>query len=177
MFAQIQHSLSRFLEIPAVSRLRRNHGLEHATLHVLSERYPNLPMGGQSSTSGFRLLGNLSTEAVYEGVQEALRRLQTGQHTLAVHPNCGTNYVTAGSLAGVAGAVAMMGAGKRLRNKLERLPLAAAFATAALIFAQPVARQLQAKVTTSGYPGKLEVVEIRRIQRSSIIIHQVITRG
>ena len=25
----------------AVSRIRRNHGLEHATLHVLAEKYPH----------------------------------------------------------------------------------------------------------------------------------------
>jgi hypothetical protein len=116
-------------------------------------------------------------EAVQMAVDEALRRLQAGEAKLAVHPNCGTNFVTAGTLSGLAGAASMLGVGRRTRDKLERLPLTAVMATMALIMAYPLGLKLQEKVTTSGKPGTLRVVEIKVIQRGSLTIHQVLTQG
>ncbi len=161
----------------AISRIRRNHGLEHATLHILAERYPKVSMAGHSSASGFWLLGDVSTEDVQTAVSEALSRMRAGERNLAVHPNCGTNFVASGAVAGVAGAAAMFGVGRRWQDKLERLPLAATLATLGLIMAQPLGLKLQEKVTTSGDPGDLEVVEIIPSTRGRIKAHRVITRG
>ena len=61
-------------------------------------------MAGHSTAAGFRLMGEIPTEAVQSAVEEALRRLQAGESKLAVHPNCGTNFVTAGTLSGLAAA-------------------------------------------------------------------------
>jgi hypothetical protein len=158
-------------------RLRRNHGLEHATLNILSKRFPNTPMGGHSSINGFWLLGEIPTEAVQKAVQEGLHRMKNGEHQLAVHANCGTNFAVSGTLAGVAGASAMLGVGKRLRDKLDRLALAASLATMALILSQPLGLLLQANVTTSGEPGDLEVVEIVQTHQGWITAHHVITQG
>ena len=171
------HLISSILHISWVDRIRRNHGLEHATLHVLSQRYPRQPMAGRSSTWGFWLIGEVPTEAVTSAVQEALARLKAGERHLAVHPNCGTNFATSGTLAGVAGAMAMFGAGQRLRDKLERLPLAASFATLALIISQPLALSVQAHITTSGVPGDLEVARIASMRRGGIQAYQVFTKG
>ncbi|MBE9507029.1 MAG: hypothetical protein IMY86_03185, partial [Chloroflexi bacterium] len=55
-------SLLAFLDLPPVSRVRRNHALEHATMHVLSERYRNLRLVGRSSLWGFYIYGNVPTE-------------------------------------------------------------------------------------------------------------------
>jgi hypothetical protein len=88
------------LGVPAVSSIRRNHGLEHATLHILSQRYPGLSMAGHSNSTGFWLFGDVPTEAVKSAVDEALQRMRSGEHNLAVHANCGTNFVTAGTVAG-----------------------------------------------------------------------------
>jgi hypothetical protein len=167
----------KFLGTPAVSSIRRNHGLEHATLHVLSRRHPKLNMAGHSNTNGFWLLGDIPTEEVKSAVEEALRRMGAGEHNLAVHANCGTNFVTAGTLAGVAGALAMFGVGRRWQDRLERLPLAASLATMALILAHPLGLKIQEQVTTSGVPGDLRVVEIIPTQRGRFKAHQVITRG
>lgn len=169
--------LQSFLEIPIVSRIRRNHGLEHASLHVLAKRLPGRSMGGHSNPDGFWLVGELPTEAVQESVQEALQRLQSGEAHLAVHPGCGTNFATAGSLAGLAGVMGMWGAGPRKRDKLERLPLVATLATLALILAQPLGLRLQKLVTTSGDPGNMEIVEIIPTRRGTLKVHRVITRG
>ena len=35
-----------FLSLPFVRRIRRNHGLEHATIHVLSRKIKNAEHGG-----------------------------------------------------------------------------------------------------------------------------------
>jgi hypothetical protein len=71
----------------------------------------------------------------------------------------------------------MAGVGPRVRDKLDRIPLAASLATLALIASQPLALLLQARLTTSGEPGDLEVVEIRPTRRSGIMAHHVITQG
>jgi len=169
--------LSAVLETPVLSRIRRNHGLEHATLHVLAQRNPRLNMAGHSTAAGFRLAGNIPTEAVQSAVEEALTRLRAGERQLAIHPNCGTNFVTAGMLSGLAGASAMLGVGGRTRDKLERLPLAAMLATLALIAALPLGLQIQREVTTSGQPGELDVVSISRMERGGLVIHFVQTQG
>ncbi len=166
-----------FLNLPFLSRIRRNHGLEHATLHILSQRNPGINLAGHSDIGGFWLLGDVEDEQVESAVHEALQRLRGGENHLAVHPNCGTNFVAAGTLAGVAAALAMLGSGKRLRDRLERIPLAASFATLALMLAQPLGLRLQEQVTTSGSPGNLQVTEIIASRRGRLNVHRIVTRG
>lgn len=160
-----------------ISRIRRNHGLEHATMTILAQRFPNTPMAGRSDTAGFWLLGDVPTDAVQEAAAEGLSRMKAGEHYLAVHPHCGTNYVVSGTFAGLAGATAMAGVGPRVRDKLDRMPLAASLATLALIASQPLALLLQARLTTSGEPGDLEIAEIVPTRRGGIVAHHVITKG
>jgi len=169
--------LNTGLNIPLISRIRRNHGLEHATLHILSQRFPRKNMAGHSDMKGFWILGDVPTEEVNSAVQEALTRLQSGEEQLAVHPNCGTNFATAGISAGLAASLAMFGAGNRLRNKLERIPLAITLATLALIIAQPLGMKVQKEITTSGQPEGLEVVEIRQTRRGRVPAHRILTTG
>jgi hypothetical protein len=169
--------LDPILNIPLISRIRRNHGLEHASLHILAERHPGLRMGGYSDFNGFWLVGDLTVEQIKQAAGEALKRMKAGEHHLAVHPNCGTNFATAGSLAGLAGVFGMWRVGDRKRDKLERLPMVAAFATLALILAQPLGLRVQQHITTCGQPGELEVVNILPAQRRRIKAHRVLTRG
>ena len=165
------------VKIPWFSRVRRNHGLEHATLHVLARRNPSQSMAGHSDSKGFWLIGDISTEDVETAVHEALQRMQAGEENLAVHPNCGTNFATAGTMAGMAGAAAMFGVGPRKRDKLDRMALAATLATLALMFAQPVGLFIQRYFTTSGVPETLRVVEIIPSQRGKLKAHRVLTQG
>ena len=169
--------LSGILDSSFVSRVRRNHGLEHATLHILAERLPGRPLAGHSDWRGFWIVGDIETADLNLAVNEALLRLNTGESQLAIHPFCGTNFVTAGVLAGGAAALAMFGAGRRFQQKLERLPLAISMATMALIFAQPLGMSLQKQVTTSGVPGTLRVVRILSHPHARIKTHRVLTEG
>ena len=164
------------LNFAPISRIRRNHGLEHATLHVLAQRFPRTSFAGHSDVAGFWVLGDVSSRDLQAAVHEALRRLQGGEHLLAVHPNCGTNFATSGVMAGGAAALVMLRNG-RLREKMERIPLAMALATAALILSQPLGLLAQQRLTTSGKPEGLEIVEIIPSRRGRLTAHRVVTAG
>ena len=87
-----------------IARIRRNHGLEHATIHVLSEGHKRFSAQGNSDHRGFHLniYGDVTGEEVAAAVAEAHRRLRSGERHLAVHPNCGTVLVTTAMLATLA---------------------------------------------------------------------------
>lgn len=163
------------LDAYPIGMIRRNHGLEHATLHVLSRRFPHRRLAGHSDAGGFWIVGQVTEADLRTAVDEALGRLRAGEANLAVHPNCGTNLVTAGVLAGLSAGFAMFGAGRRTRDKFERLPLAVVLSTVALIIAQPLGLLLQSQVTTSGAPGGLQVVEIKSTLRGQVPAHRVVT--
>jgi hypothetical protein len=177
MSQPLQYNLSGILDLPMISHIRRNHGLEHATLHTLALKLPQAMLVGHSDIGGFWIIGDVPSETLHAAVQEAIARLRSGERQLAVHPNCGTNYVTAGAMAGLAGAAAMLGTGKRWQDKLAHLPFAAALATIALIISQPLGLLLQARVTTSGDPGSLEVISITHKSQGRMTIHRIQTRG
>lgn len=170
-------AMATILDMPYLSRIRRNHGLEHATLHLLSQRIPAGSFSGHSDAGGFWIIGDVSREEVGAVVQEALLRMKAGEKNLAVHPNCGTNFVTSGILAGLAGFVAFAGGGHRLRDRLERLPLAATLSILALILARPLGLLLQQEVTTSGNPGGMQIVSVASNRRGRWLAHRVRTTG
>jgi hypothetical protein len=165
-------SLQSILSYHPIDRIRRNHGLEHATIHVLTAR-KRRSLAGYSNTGGFWLMGDVPTSEVESAANEALHRMKHGEPDLAIHPGCGTNYVTMGIFGALAAFTAFLGA-RTFRDKLERLPMAMAFIMGALIVAQPVGMKLQAQVTTNGHVGTLEVAEVRRINSN---MHRVETRG
>jgi hypothetical protein len=146
-------------------------------LHLLARKYPRTSMAGHSDLSGFWILGDVPTDDVGAAAVEALLRMKAGETNLAVHPNCGTNLATTGFLASLAGFLVMLGAGRRLRDKLERLPAAISLATLAVFLARPLGYFFQANVTASGEPGTLEIVEVRPAKRGWMRAHRVVTRG
>jgi hypothetical protein len=160
------------LNLPLIARVRRNHALEHATIHVLTEKRRPVSVVGRSTFNGYYLYGHLSTDLVTEAAHEALARLRAGEHHLAIHPNCGTNLVTAGSMAGLA-TFAVLGGSKKRR--LDMLPNALLAATVALVLAQPLGPRLQAHVTTSADVGDLTIKGVRREQRGNLTVHFVET--
>lgn len=127
-----------------LEKVRRNHGIEHATVHVLSEWIPNLSAVGRADGNGFAILSDVTPEQLADAAQEALRRMKNGQGNLAVHPRCGTQLVTLGALTALAAFVVL---GRRPR--VSRLPDAMLATTLAAIVAQPLGLQLQKYVTTS----------------------------
>jgi hypothetical protein len=164
------------LDLPVISRIRRNHGLEHATITLLSQRFPYHRMAGYSFPGGFFLLGDVPTEEVREVVAQALSRMNNGERQLAVHPNCGTNYTVSGILAGTMAWLGMAGA-KSKRDQFERLPLVIALATLGFMVSAPLGPKVQEYITTSGDPQGLAVVDIFPVRFGRFSIHRVITKG
>ena len=169
--------LRPFLDHPIISRIRRNHGLEHATIHILSERIHGVSLAGRSTPGGFYLYGKVPTQDVAQAAQEALSRMNNGEHHLALHPGCGTNFVTAGAFAAVAAFLAVAGAGRGVRSRLRRLPAMTLAITAALIVSQPAGFAVQRYITTSGEPGSLEIISVRMLSGRPFAVHRVETRG
>ena len=154
-------------------RLRQHHGIEHATMSLLSRRTPGIQLAARSDFEGFSVFGEVDTAALRAAAEEALARLQAGQADLAVHPNCGTNLVTAGTLAGVAAFVAGSG---RQRSAWDRLPSAILAATLAMIAAVPLGRLMQEHVTTSPDVADLRLIEVARLNGGPVMRHRVVIR-
>jgi hypothetical protein len=125
---------------------------------------------------GFWVVGEISTDMLAVAVQEALARLRAGEIGLAIHPNCGTNFVASGFLAGLAAWISMLGTGSGFRRKAERLPIVISLVTLTIILANPIGPLLQAKITTEPNIGSLEVVRIERGMRQTVPIHRVVTK-
>lgn len=165
-----------FFDSPLITKIRRNHGLEHATIYVLSERHKKLSLVGRSDAAGFTLYGPVDTAEVRYAAQEALRRLRRGEADLAVHPRCGTVLATTGLLTGLAAFVALgLESGSRRRLHWSSLPTAILAATLAAIVAQPLGMFLQKEYTTSGHPANLEIRNISVNPNARIITHRVET--
>ena len=160
------------LDTPLISETRRNHALEHATIHILSSRFPGRGMAGHSNPTGFFLIGNLPVEEVRSAASEALARLQNGESRLAIHPGCGTNYAVTGALAALLALVGVSGT-RNTRERLERFPLLVLLSILAFVLGQPLGMELQKQVTTQADPGGLAIVDVYSISKT---VHRTVTR-
>jgi hypothetical protein len=179
MLEQLAHYSAPVLTLPVIRRTRRNHGLEHATIHVLSRK--RYQLSGRSDETGFVLLGQVETKDVEAAVNEALRRMKNGEHGLAIHPNCGTNLLTTGFLASLVGFIGLSGV--KRRESLNRLPTVMVAMMVVILFSPLLGMELQRLFTTDGDPQDLEVLRIQRRQfrlpfmQAPIVVHRVSTRS
>jgi len=164
------------LDLPYILETRRNHALEHATIHMLSAKYPDRHLAGHSNPTGFYILGNVSTEDLQSSVTEAWTRLRAGESQLAVHPGCGTNFATTAFMAGTFAWFPLSGT-KSLRRRFWLLPFAIAFGVLGFLVSQPLGPVLQEKVTTEADLGDLRVESIKPVRSRGATLHRVITRN
>jgi len=169
--------LTDLLNWGPLSSVRRNHALEHATINLLTRKMPGASLAGYSDWRGFWIFGDVDTEELQITIDEALVKLREGESNLAIHPNCGTNYVTTGFLVGTAAWLGMAGTGSGFRRKLDRWPLVISLVTMTLILSQPLGPLVQARLTTESRPGDLRVTQIMRYQRNGLPAHRVSTQG
>jgi hypothetical protein len=139
--------------------VRENHALEHATIVLLSRRYPNVRFAGISFAAGFFIFGDIPTEAILPAAQEALGRLRGSEPELAIHEHCGTNLAMAGFL--TASATLSVARLKKPYNSFNNVVLAA---TAAIILARPLGLLAQKYVTTHTPNQSMNVIDVTRIQ-------------
>ena len=142
-----------------IDAVRRNHALEHGTVAVLLARHGPMRIAGRASGNGFLILGDVETEELTASAEEALRRMQAGQASLAVSPLCGTNIAVAGFAAAAAATAVLSGTGR----PQSRLPNAFAAAVLGVIAAQPIGRLVQQHLTTRPDLEDVEVVGTKTI--------------
>ena len=159
------------LDLPFILETRRNHALEHATLHMLAHTNTG-NMAGHSNPTGFFLLGNFSTPDVWVCATEALERLREGESRLAIHAGCGTNMATTALLAGTLSWSVLRGA-KSTLMKILLLPIAVAMAVVGVFLARPLGPWLQKYVTTEANIGHMQIIDIIPIRKG---VHRVITK-
>lgn len=172
-----------------ISRIRRNHGLEHATIHVLTENFKQFSAQGNSDHRGFSLnvYGDINDDQVEAAVQEARQRLRNGEYHLAVHPNCGTVLVTTAALAtlavqlvfGVDSLRSEYSPNNRLVTLINTGPMAVLMAVLAIIVSRPLGMKLQAQYTTDGHIGDMEIVRVKKVSPSIItrLFHVLLAGG
>lgn len=75
-------------------RTRRNHALEHATIHFLAEAGIR-DMGGRASAGGFRIFGGASPLAIRRAFDQVRELIEAQRPLSHVSRHCGSNRVTA----------------------------------------------------------------------------------
>jgi len=162
------------LNLPLILETRRNHALEHATLHILAEggRTHKTSMAGHSNPTGFYLLGDLQLEDIASAAIEAMSRLKAGESGLAVHPGCGTNLVAAAVLPATFAWAPLRGA-RSTRWRLLLIPLALTFAVFGYLLSKPLGPWLQKYITTEADLGDMKIVEILFVRKG---VHRIITK-
>jgi hypothetical protein len=138
--------------------IRRNHALEHATLHVLKETCPDLRLAGRSDWSGFWVYGQVSTDTLTSAATAALQKLQNGEADLAIHPQCGTNLMAGIALVALASEAALRSPWRPLWRRVVLWMMGIG---AALALAKPLGSRLQRSVTTWPNVDQLRVVSVR----------------
>ena len=94
----------------AIRRTRQHHAIEHATIHLLTARFPGQRFSGLSDAFGFTIYADVDEADLWRAVDDAITRMKAGEAGLAIHPNCGTNLATTALLATGAALISMAAA-------------------------------------------------------------------
>lgn len=88
-------------QIATNPKLRKNHGLEHATINILEKEYGYNDLAGYAEEDGFYIMGVNNTVYVEEAARKGLRLMQKGKEELAIHKRCGTSMTVANFLSAI----------------------------------------------------------------------------
>ncbi len=144
-----------------IDDIRRNHGLEHATVAVLLARHGPQRLAGRAAADGFFIFGRVDEGALRSCVEEALARMQRGETSLAVSPLCGTNIAVTGAVTAAA-TMATLARGPR-GGVRDRFGNAFTAAMLGVVLAQPLGRLVQTHLTTRADLDGVELVGIRTL--------------
>ena len=160
------------LDLSPYLATRRNHALEHATIHVLSRKYADKNLAGHSNPTGFFLFGDLDLEDIRSAIEEAMSRLRAGESHLAIHPGCGTNLATSMVLPATLAWAPFQGT-RSNRSRFLLIPVAVTFAVLGYALSKPLGPWLQRHVTTEADLGNLQVTEILIVRKG---VYRVVTK-
>ena len=159
------------LDLPYILETRRNHALEHATLHVLARTH-KISMAGHSNPTGFFIFGELRTEDIRAALNEAYTRLRAGERELAIHPGCGTNLIATAFLPATLAWMPLQST-RSMRWRLLLIPLALIFGVFGFFLSKPLGTWLQRNITTEADLGNMRVVDLTLVRKG---VHRIITR-
>ena len=160
------------LDFPPFLATRRNHALEHATLHILARKYKDKNLAGHSNPTGFFLFGDMAMDDIRNAINEAMTRLHAGESGLAIHPGCGTNLATSTLLPATFAWVPFQGV-RSMRWRLLLIPVALIFAAFGYLLSKPLGPWLQRNVTTQADLGNMQVMDIVTVRKG---VYRVITK-
>ncbi len=147
-----------FYQVTLGAPVRENHALEHATIVILSKRFPDVRFSGVSFASGFFVFGDVPTAAIRPAADQALARLRGGEPEMAIHERCGTNLAVTGMLTAFAAmTVARM---RKPYNSFNNIMLAT---TASIIAGRPLGLLVQRYVTTRTPASNFRIGEVKRM--------------
>ena len=150
--------------------VRENHALEHATIVLLSRRFPDVRFSGISFARGFFVFGDVPTAAIRPAAEQALARLRGGEPEMAIHERCGTNLAVTGIVTALA---AMLVARQRKPyNSFNNIMLAT---TASIVASRPLGLLVQRYVTTRTPASNFRIGEIKRTSVLGAPAHFVTT--
>lgn len=152
--------------------VRENHALEHATISLLSQQYPDARMAGVSVARGFFIFGDVPEERVLPTAHEAIGRLRGAEPELAIHERCGTNLAVTGLLTGLAAMTVT-----RLRRPFNTFSNVILASTTALLVARPLGMLAQRYLTTHTPNPSMRITGARRFTRGTSVITFVMTEN
>jgi hypothetical protein len=159
------------LDLPYILETRRNHALEHATLHMLARKH-KINMAGHSNPTGFFIFGELRTDDVRSALDEAYSRLRSGERELAIHPGCGTNLVAAAFLPGTMAYLPFQSM-RSNRGRLLLLPIALMLGVFGFLLSKPLGTWMQRNITTEADLGNMHIVNVTPVKQG---VHRIITK-
>jgi hypothetical protein len=160
------------MNLNPIQNIRRHHAVEHASLSIIQSKIPAIHLAGYSDPQGFWVVGEVDTDKLLAAVDEAITRLQAGEKSLAIHPNCGTNFAATGLVAGSLAWLGMVGINQSFKKQLDRWPMVITLVTFGLIASQPLGPYLQANYTTDANIGPMKVKEIVISKRGAVKVHR-----
>jgi uncharacterized protein DUF6391 len=150
--------------------VRENHALEHASIVLLSKRFPEARLSGVSFATCFFVFGDLPTDAIRPAAEQALLRLRGNEPEMAIHERCGTNLAVAGMLTGLS---AMTVA--KLRKPYSTFNNVILASTTALVLARPLGLLVQKYLTTRTPGPTMRIAGVKRLQVFGTPAHFVST--
>lgn len=155
----------------ALQRIRRNHAIEHATMHMLSRAGVATRLAARSDWRGMTFYGDVDSATLRRAITDGFVALETGHRGLAVHPRCGS-MVSVPFLLGLV-TVWLAQSGQRRGASLSRALLTLAGIASATLLARPLGESVQAHVLTSADTADARLVTIRPFRRGPLTSHRV----
>ena len=156
---EIEQSSIRLSLGKTLSHIRKNHAMEHATIHILTKSKPGISFAGYSFIKGFWIHGNTELQDVQKAVEIAYARLKNGEKKLAVHPNCGTNLAVT-ALCTTAASMAALSAEGDDDSEFSRFSALLTAGLVGTLVSRPLGPKMQEHITTDANVKDLSIVSI-----------------